>query len=289
MDYFNKKEKIRRKIQKLRKSVSHMKHPSKREGLTLEKCGECGSLSYDVDLNEKLRVCPKCGFHMKIPAMNRLSYLMEDFSIIEFEDGKPDPLSFPGYEKKRRLSQEATGLNEALIVARGKIGGNETYVFVMESDFMMGSMGLEVGERIAACFDRAREDRLPVIGFCASGGARMQEGIFSLMQMANTSFSLREHGDEGNLFVSFLTDPTTGGVLASFASLGDIILAEPRARIGFTGRRVIEQTIREKLPESFQRAEFQLEHGFIDQIVCREDQRDYLARVLTYHRRQHED
>ena len=288
MDYFKKKEEVRNKIKRLRESISNVRNPKSKPGIPLLKCDQCGSVSYEIDLKESIRVCPKCGFHMKMSAMDRLSFLMDSYRLIEFEKEEADPLDFPNYKKKKNLAREQSGLDEAVILAKGEILGEESYIFIMESSFLMASMGLEVGKRIAYCFDMAREESLPVIGFSASGGARMQEGIYSLMQMANTSFAVREHSEDGNLYISFLTDPTTGGVSASFANLGDIILAEPKARICFTGRRVIEQTIREELPESFQSSEFLFEHGFLDDIVERKNQKVYLSKLLRYHRRKND-
>lgn len=194
-----------------------------------------------------------------------------------------NPLDFPEYSEKIKSSQEASELNEAVVTGIGKIYGKDAVIGIMDSKFMMGSMGSVVGEKLTRAIERATKERLPVIIFTASGGARMQEGMFSLMQMAKTSAAIARHNEEGLLYIAVLTDPTTGGVTASFAMLGDIILSEPQVLIGFAGRRVIEQTIKQKLPEGFQSAEFLLEHGFIDKIVNRNELKKTLYRILDIH------
>ena len=194
-----------------------------------------------------------------------------------------NPIDFEGYEDKLQILRDKTSINEAVITGEGKINGQDTVIAVMDSNFMMGSMGSVVGEKITRAIERATAAKKPIIIFTASGGARMQEGIFSLMQMAKTSAALARHNEKGCLYVTVLTDPTTGGVTASFAMLGDIILSEPNALIGFAGKRVIEQTIKQKLPEGFQRAEFLLEKGFIDKIVDRKVMKDTLAEILSIH------
>lgn len=218
-------------------------------------------------------VCPECGGYFRVRTKNRIRMVCDPESFIPWfeEIVTENPLNFPGYEEKLQSVREKTGLNEGVTVGQGEIFGEKICLGVCDSRFLMGSMGHVVGERIASAVERATKQRLPVILFCCSGGARMQEGIISLMQMAKTSAALKRHADAGLLYVTVLTDPTTGGVTASFAMLGDIILAEPKALIGFAGPRVIEQTIGQKLPEGFQRAEFQLEHGFADAIVERKD------------------
>jgi len=234
---------------------------------------------------EGLSVCPKCGYHFPIGAYYRLSTILDPGSFRELHPRLPagDPLSFPGYRAKLESSQRKTGLTEAAVTATGTIGGRRCVVGVLDSRFLMGSMSAAVGEKITLAIEFAAKSRLPLILFAASGGARMQEGILSLMQMAKTSAALARFSEKGLLYISVLTDPTTGGVTASFASLGDIILAEPGALIGFAGPRVIQQTIGETLPEGFQRSEFQMEHGFVDAVVPRAEMRDTLSRLLRLH------
>ena len=248
-------------------------------------CPKCGQDSDRKSVAQNLSVCPKCGYHFPIGAYYRLSTILDPGSFRElFEKLAPaDPLSFPGYREKVEAAQRKTGLREAAVTATGTIGGRKCVVGVLDSRFFMGSMSTAVGEKITRAVEYAAAKRLPLVIFSASGGARMQEGIFSLMQMAKTSAAIQRFSARGGLYVSVLTHPTTGGVTASFASLGDIMLAEPGALIGFAGPRVIEQTIGEKLPAGFQRSEFQLEHGFVDQVVPRDQLRDTLIRVLQLH------
>lgn len=231
-------------------------------------------------------VCYECGYYFRVRAKNRIRMVADEGSFTPWfeEETTKNPLDFPGYEGKIEEVKEKTGLSEGVLIGKCTIGGNETVLGVIDSRFLMGSMGHVVGERITASVERATEGKLPVILFCCSGGARMQEGIVSLMQMAKTSAALKKHSEAGLLFVPVLTDPTTGGVTASFAMLGDIILAEPKALIGFAGPRVIEQTIGQKLPEGFQRAEFQLEHGFVDAIVERGFLKETLQNILVVHK-----
>ena len=254
-------------------------------GDQLVACPGCGKESLRKDVSGRLFVCPLCGYHFPIGAYYRLSTVLDSGSFRELNEKLPagDPLSFPGYREKQRAAQRKTGLNEAAVTASGTIGGRRCVVGVMDSRFFMGSMSAAVGEKITLAIEYAAKNKLPLILFCASGGARMQEGILSLMQMAKTSAALARFSEKGLLYISVLTDPTTGGVTASFASLGDIILAEPGALIGFAGPRVIQQTIGETLPEGFQRAEYQEEHGFVDAVVPREQMRDTLARLLRLH------
>lgn len=270
---------------------SHYKHqkdqkeePSIPEGLW-RKCNKCGQPIYVEDVKNNFYICPKCGGYFRVHAYRRLEMLLDEGSFEEWNQEMPfsNPLDFPGYEKKVESAREKTGLNEAIVTGKGRIDGFETAVGVCDARFMMSSMGHVVGEKITQMVERATKEKLPVILFACSGGARMQEGLVSLMQMAKTSSALERHHEAGQLFVSVLTDPTTGGVTASFAMLGDIILAEPGALIGFAGPRVIQQTIGQKLPEGFQRAEFLLEHGFVDQIVERDQQREVLAQILKLH------
>ena len=234
---------------------------------------------------ENLSVCPHCGYHWPIGAKRRLEILMDAGRYRELNADlcAGDPLSFPGYPEKLAKAREATGMNEAVLTATGMIHGHRCVVCALDGRFMMGSMGAAVGEKLTLAIEHAQRNRLPLIIFSASGGARMQEGILSLMQMAKTSAALRRFSEKGLLFISVLTDPTTGGVTASFASLGDVILAEPGALIGFAGPRVIEQTIGEKLPEDFQRAEFMMEHGFVDAVVARGELRAALGELLLLH------
>lgn len=250
-------------------------------------CPKCGGESPRKDVTEKLCVCPLCGYHFPIGAYYRLSTILDPGSFRELNEKLPaaDPLSFPGYREKQRLARYKTGLNEAAVTATGTIGGRKCVIGVLDSRFMMGSMSAAVGEKITLAIEYATKNRLPLIIFSASGGARMQEGILSLMQMAKTSAALSRFSEKGLLYISVLTDPTTGGVTASFASLGDIILAEPGALIGFAGPRVIQQTIGETLPEGFQTAEYQEEHGSVDAVIPRSELRETLSRLLRLHKK----
>ena len=248
-------------------------------------CPRCGRENQRKDVAQNLSVCPQCGYHWPIGAYYRLSTILDAGTFRELNAKLPaaDPLAFPGYREKQRTAQRRTGLTEAAVTAAGSIGGRKCVVGVLDSRFMMGSMSAAVGEKITLAIEYAAKNKLPLILFSASGGARMQEGILSLMQMAKTSAALARFSDKGLLYISILTDPTTGGVTASFASLGDIILAEPGALIGFAGPRVIQQTIGETLPDGFQRAEYQEEHGFVDAVVPRVQMRDTLAQLLKLH------
>ena len=254
-------------------------------GDKLVSCPHCGQESERKAVAEGLSVCPRCGYHWPLGAYYRLSAILDPGSFRELHPRLPagDPLSFPGYRAKLESAQRKTGLTEAAVTATGTIGGRRCVVGVLDSRFLMGSMSAAVGEKITLAIEFAAKNKLPLILFAASGGARMQEGILSLMQMAKTSAALARFSEKGLLYISVLTDPTTGGVTASFASLGDIILAEPGALIGFAGPRVIRQTIGQELPEGFQRAEFQMEHGFVDAVVPRTEMRDTLARLLRLH------
>lgn len=248
-------------------------------------CPKCGQESLRKEVEQGLSVCPACGYHWPIGAYYRLSTILDPGSFRELNAKFPagDPLSFPGYREKQRAAQRKTGLTEAAVTATGSIKGRKCVTGVLDSRFFMGSMSAAVGEKITLAIEYAMKNKLPLIIFSASGGARMQEGILSLMQMAKTSAALARFSDKGLLYISVLTDPTTGGVTASFASLGDIILAEPGALIGFAGPRVIQQTIGETLPEGFQRAEYQEEHGFVDAVVPRASMRETLAQLLRLH------
>ncbi|MGN0293232.1 MAG: acetyl-CoA carboxylase carboxyltransferase subunit alpha [Lachnospiraceae bacterium] len=260
--------------------------PEVPDGL-LRKCNKCGGTIIADDVKKGLYICPKCHGYFRVPAYRRIEMIADEGSFEEWDREMEfqNPLAFRGYEDKVKKLRETTGLNEAVVTGKISIGGTETVIAVCDGRFLMASMGEIVGEKITGAVERATEEQLPVIIFACSGGARMQEGIVSLMQMAKTSAALKRHSDAGLLYISVLTDPTTGGVTASFAMLGDIILAEPKALIGFAGPRVIEQTIGEKLPKGFQRSEFLLEHGFVDRIVERGEMRDVLSRILNMHRK----
>jgi len=249
------------------------------------KCETCGKILYNKDLEQNIMTCDNCRTHFRIGSRERINYTIDKGTFIEYDEfmTSDDPIEFEGYKEKLQNMQDKTLLNEAVITGEGKINGQDTVIAVMDSNFMMGSMGSVVGEKITRAIERATENKKPIIIFTASGGARMQEGIFSLMQMVKTSAAIARHNEKGNLYITVLTDPTTGGVTASFAMLGDIILAEPNALIGFAGKRVIEQTIKQQLPEGFQRAEFLLEKGFIDKVVDRKDMKDTLTQILKVH------
>lgn len=250
-------------------------------------CPKCKKNLSAEELSDNLNVCPFCLHHFRINARQRLNIICDDNTFFEHDKEyvSKNILEFPEYEKKLKNAKLESAENDGVVCGVAKIDGRDTAVFVMEPYFMMGSMGSVVGDKITRLFEHATKQGLPVVGFTVSGGARMQEGIVSLMQMAKTSGAVKRHSDKGNLFVCVLTDPTTGGVTASFAMCGDVIVAEPGALIGFAGPRVIEQTIRKKLPEGFQRAEFLLEKGFIDNIVERQSQKTYLAKLLKIHER----
>ena len=248
-------------------------------------CSACGEESPQLEWDRSLQVCPRCGFHAPIGAYYRLSNILDPGSFQELEDklSPADPLAFPGYPEKLSDLEQSTGLKDAAVAALGKIDGRRAVFAVLDSRFLMGSMGTAVGEKITRAAEYAGKKKLPLVIFSASGGARMQEGIFSLMQMAKTAAAIQRFQSGGELYISCLTHPTTGGVTASFASLGDIMLAEPGALIGFAGPRVIEQTIKEQLPEGFQRAEYLLDHGFLDRIVPRSEWRAVLSQLLALH------
>lgn len=264
--------------------ITFTRRPEVPEGL-LRKCNKCGGAIIAEDVKKDHYICPKCGGYFRVHARRRIEMVTDEGSFEEWDSDLQggNPLEYKGYEEKLEKLQEKTGLSEAVITGKAKIDGRETAIGVCDGRFLMASMGEAVGEKIARAVERATEERLPVILFACSGGARMQEGIVSLMQMAKTSAALKHHSDAGLLYISILTDPTTGGVTASFAMLGDVILAEPKALIGFAGPRVIEQTIGQKLPDGFQRAEFLLEHGFLDAIVERPQMKAVLSKILALH------
>lgn len=248
-------------------------------------CPKCKQEFNKAEVKQNLNVCMACGYHYVISAERRVKSIVDagTFRTLKCKVAFANPLDYPEYEDKITSLQKKTGLEEAVYTGVGKIDGYEAVIAVMSSKFLMGSMGMAVGEKVTNAIEYADKKKLPLIIFTASGGARMQEGILSLMQMAKTSAAIERFNENGGLYISVLTHPTTGGVTASFATLGDITLAEPDALIGFAGPRVIEQTIGQKLPEGFQRSEFQQEHGFVDQIVTRDKMRETLAHILRLH------
>ena len=253
------------------------------EGLWV-KCDNCKEIIYKKEVDKNLKVCPKCDYHFRISASERLQHLVDEGSFLEVEDGLSprDFLNFKEYKDKLKSSRKKTGLKDAIISGDAKIGGRPVSLVVMDFQFMGGSMGSVVGEKIVRAVERAIEKKVPFIAVTTSGGARMQEGILSLMQMAKTSAAIAKLGQAGLPYIAVLTDPTFGGVTASFAMLGDITIAEPKCLIGFAGPRVIEQTIKQQLPPGFQRAEFLLEHGMIDMIVSRKDMHATLGKILEF-------
>ena len=250
------------------------------------KCDKCKEIIYKDDLHQNLSVCPNCGKHFRLSSRRRIKQIADEGTFKEIGEDivTKDPLNFKGYMKKVEMLKEKTKIDEAVKCGICEIEGEKAVLAVMDGNFLMGSMGSAVGERITLAIETAVKKKLPLVIFCVSGGARMQEGMVSLMQMAKTSSALTKLDKAGQLYISVLTDPTTGGVTASFASLGDIILAEPHALIGFAGPRVIEQTINQKLPEGFQSSEFLLEHGFIDKIVERKDMKSTIAKLIRLHK-----
>lgn len=278
--------KLQNMFKKNRKSYIPLKseRPEVPEGL-LKKCNKCGAAILTEEVKSAGYICPKCQGYFRVHAYERIRMTVDEDSFEEWEKDMEfvNPLEFKGYEEKVKSLKEKTGLSEAVVTGKASIEGNPAVIAVCDGRFLMASMGQVVGEKITRAVERATKEQLPVIIFACSGGARMQEGIVSLMQMAKTAAALKRHSDAGLLYVSVLTDPTTGGVTASFAMLGDVILAEPKALIGFAGPRVIEQTIGERLPKGFQRSEFLLEHGFIDRIVERKEMRTVLGNILQMH------
>lgn len=278
-DFFNRGSKKKKYV-----TVQDSKQNDVPSGI-MTKCPKCKKIMYTKELSENLNVCFNCDHHLSLTAYKRIEAISDEGTFKEFDKGmtSANPLDFPGYEEKIQKDQSKTDLNEAVVTGTAELDGTKYGVAVMDSRFRMGSMGSVVGEKICRIIDYCTEQRLPFILFSASGGARMQEGIISLMQMGKTSVSLKRHSDAGLLYISYMTHPTTGGVSASFASVGDINLSEPRALIGFAGRRVIEQTINEKLPDDFQTAEFLLEHGQLDKVIHRKDMRATLSQLLKMH------
>ncbi|WP_165842246.1 acetyl-CoA carboxylase, carboxyltransferase subunit beta [Paenibacillus xerothermodurans] len=254
------------------------------EGL-MNKCPKCATIQFSKELDKNLKVCTACGYHFKLSAVERIQMIMDEGRFFEYDSEmvSVDPLEFPDYKNKYRKAVETTGMNDAVITGEGTIGGFPVVVAVMSFDFMGGSLGSVVGEKVTSAVEHAIQKGYPLIVFSTSGGARMQESILSLMQMAKTSAAIAQFNEKGGLFISVITDPTFGGVSASYAMLGDYIVAEPGAAFGFTGRRVIEQTIRQKLPDNFQTAEFNLKHGQVDMVVARKEMKSTLVRLLDLH------
>lgn len=250
------------------------------------KCPRCSNNTFMDEFAAAGKVCPHCNYHSRLTARERIDITVDKGSFEEFDADmtSKNPIDFPDYESKQEALREKTGLKDAVLTGRAKIRGEDIALIVMDSNYLMASMGSVVGEKVTRIFEYATEQRLPVVAFTASGGARMQEGIVSLMQMAKTSGAVGRHNQAGLLYITVMTDPTTGGVTASFASLGDIIIAEPKVLIGFAGRRVIEDTIRQRLPDDFQSAEFMQQHGFVDMIVERKKMRRTLAHILKLHK-----
>lgn len=254
------------------------------EGI-VTKCPKCKTIHVTKEIEKNLKVCMKCQHHLSLTAKERIACFLDEGSFVSMDDHlqTTNPLKFPAYVEKVEADRKKTGLNEAVLTGVGTLKGMQVVVAVMDSHFRMGSMGSVVGEKITRAVEKATELKVPFIIFTASGGARMQEGVLSLMQMAKTSVALKRHSEEGLLYISIMTHPTTGGVSASFASIGDFNIAEPQSLIGFAGRRVIEQTVREKLPEDFQTAEFLLEYGQLDAIFNRLEMRDKIATIVKLH------
>lgn len=252
----------------------------------LFKCPRCSSVTFIEDFINAGKVCPNCNYHSRLSAKERLDITIDKGSFKEFDADmiSKNPIGFPEYIEKQQELRDKTGLKDAVITGKATIRGEKIIIIVMDSNYMMASMGSVVGEKITRAFEYATKHKLPVVAFIASGGARMQEGIVSLMQMAKTSGAVARHNEAGLLYIAVMTDPTTGGVTASFASLGDIIIAEPKVLIGFAGRRVIEGTIKQKLPDEFQSAEFMLEAGFVDMIITRKKMRRTIAHLLKLHK-----
>jgi acetyl-CoA carboxylase carboxyl transferase subunit beta len=276
-------------LKKLRdkKILGGVQEETKDEEVLMVQCPSCKNEYSKVFMRRNLNVCPNCGFHMTISARERINQIIDKGSFKEQNSSlvTGNPLKFPTYRNKIKVIQEQSGEKDAIITGRGTVNGQDTEIAVLDSTFMMGSMGTVVGEKFTLAVEYAMKNNLPFICVSASGGARMQEGMFSLMQMAKTSAVVEKFQSKGGFFLSILTHPTMGGVSASFAMLGDIIYAEPEALIGFAGPRVIEQTINQKLPKGFQRAEFQEEHGFVDKIVSRKELKETIGKTLYLHKK----
>ncbi|HBI62493.1 MAG TPA: acetyl-CoA carboxylase carboxyl transferase subunit beta [Lachnospiraceae bacterium] len=272
------RERVKRNDRKRQKA-----EPSIPDGMWI-KCNTCKAIIYKKEVTE-YKLCPNCDAHFRMSPSERIAITCDEGTWEELDANiqTKNPLDYPDYAQVIKKAQKKAGILEGVVTGRCKICGQDTVLALMDSHFMMGSMGSVVGEKVTRAVEYATENRLPIIIFTTSGGARMQEGIISLMQMAKVAEALGRHDDAGLLYITVLTDPTTGGVTASFAMLGDIILSEPKALIGFAGQRVIQGTIHQQLPEGFQRAEFQLEHGFVDRIVHREKLREELGKLLLLH------
>lgn len=265
-------------------AVQHIKDTDVPDGI-MTKCPKCKTIVYTKELKKNLNVCSNCNHHLMMTAYERIESICDKYSFEEFDKGmlSSNPLNFPDYMDKVEKDRKKTGLNEAIVTGIGKIDGHPFGICVMDPRFRMGSMGSVVGEKICRVVDYCTDHTLPFIIFTASGGARMQEGVLSLMQMAKTSVAIKRHSNAGLLYIAYMTHPTTGGVSASFASVGDINLAEPGSLIGFAGRRIIEQTIGEKLPDDFQTAEFLMDHGQVDKVVHRKDMARTLKQLISMH------
>lgn len=274
-------------FQKKRKYATIPSEQTKREipeGI-MSKCSKCGTIQYSKELSKNLKVCASCGLHNRLNAMERVEFTLDDGRIFEYDRDmiSEDPLEFPDYVNKLTKSMDSTGLRDAVVTGEGTVGGYPVVIAIMSFDFLGGTLGSVVGEKIVRAIETALQKQYPLIIFSASGGARTHESILSLMQMAKTSAALAKLSDNGGLYISIITEPTYGGVTASYAMLGDVILAEPGARFGFAGPIVIEETIRQKLPEGFQTAEFNLKHGQIDKVVHRKEMRAMLTKLLEMH------
>lgn len=289
MALFSKKDKyIRINPNRSVKNLEERKAPEVPDEL-FAKCPACRHMIYQKDLG-LAKICPSCSYNFRISAKERLKITVDEESFQELFTGlvTENPLNFPGYEEKLEKTKLSTGLDEAVMTGLARVKGQKIALAIMDSNFIMASMGTVVGEKITRLFEYASEEKLPVVIFTASGGARMQEGIMSLMQMAKISAAVKRHSNLGLFYLTILTDPTTGGVTASFAMEGDVIIAEPQALVGFAGRRVIETTVRENLPDDFQKAEFLLEHGFVDKIVKRTELKDMIGLLVKLHGGNHE-
>ncbi|HHV38830.1 MAG TPA: acetyl-CoA carboxylase carboxyl transferase subunit beta [Tepidimicrobium sp.] len=280
------KAKKGRSIISIIKNLRRFRKPSIRAVVPerlFEKCDGCGELVSKSSVEKRLFTCPECDYHFNISAKARMDMLLDEYTVINRLPRFTNPIDFPGYKVKYRENRKKSGLKEGILGVEGYIEGIRLVAVSLDNSFFMGSMGSYIGEEVARAFEYAGKRDLPILVFSTSGGARMQEGIFSLMQMAKTSIAVDRYGETRNLYISCMTHPTTGGVTASFASLGDVILAEPGALIGFAGARVIKETIKGELPKGFQRAEFLRDRGFLDDIVHREHMRDYIHRLLKLH------
>lgn len=278
------------KIKKRQQDIGNLENVASKADIPVGKwvkCTNCKEILYKETVHQNFSICPNCGNYFRLSSRRRLKQIIDEGTYKEFDlnIANINPLNLEDYPKKLKSLKEKTGLDEGVRCGIGKIDGDEVVICIMDGNFIMGSMGSVIGEKITYSIEKAIECNLPIIIFCVSGGARMQEGIISLMQMAKTTSALAKLDEKGLLYISVLTDPTYGGVTASFATLGDIVIAEPRAMIGFAGPRVIEQTIKQELPKGFQTSEFLLEHGFVDMIVERQDMKNTLSKLLKLHKK----